>query len=120
MGKGGAGKSAIAGTFARALARRGEAVLAIDSDPMPGLAYSLGLELSDAAIPDDAVVEKAEGEAGPRFRLRPDLSPGEAVERYSLLGPDGVSVSTEEERRSHQRRRAPLTEAWTLGAEVSP
>ena len=90
VGKGGAGKSAIAGTFARALARRGEAVLAIDSDPMPGLAYSLGLELSDAAIPDDAVVEKLEGEAGPRFRLRPDLTPGEAVERYALPGPDGV------------------------------
>ncbi len=90
VGKGGAGKSAIAGTFARALARRGGDVLAIDSDPMPGLAFSLGLEVSDAAIPDDAVVEKQEGEAGPRFRLRPDLTPADAVERFAMSGPDGV------------------------------
>ena len=90
VGKGGAGKSAIAGTFARSLARRGRPVLAIDSDPMPGLAFSLGLEWSDAGIPPDAVVEKQEGEEGPRFRLRPGLSAVEAVERYSVTGPDGV------------------------------
>lgn len=91
VGKGGAGKSAIAGTFARALARRGESVLAIDSDPMPGLAFSLGLAVSDAPpIPDDAVVERGEGEEGPRFRLRADLSGAEAVERYAVTGPDGV------------------------------
>ena len=90
VGKGGAGKSAIAGTFARALARHGHPVLAIDSDPMPGLAYSLGLEISDAAIPDDAVEERKEGEEGPRFRLRPGLSAADAVEMYSVSGPDGV------------------------------
>jgi len=91
VGKGGAGKSAIAGTFARALARQGESVLAIDSDPMPGLAFSLGLAISEAPpIPDDAVVEKEQGEPGPRFRLRPGLSGGEAVERYAVSAPDGV------------------------------
>ncbi len=90
VGKGGAGKSAIAGTFARSLGRRGLPVLAIDSDPMPGLAFSLGLEVSDTAIPDEAVVEKEEGEPGPRFRLRSDLSVEEAVERYAMTGPDGV------------------------------
>lgn len=90
VGKGGAGKSAIAGTFARILARHGPAVLAIDSDPMPGLAYSLGLEVSDAPIPDEAVVERPEGEQGPRYRLRPDLSAVQAVERYTALAPDGV------------------------------
>ncbi len=90
VGKGGAGKSAIAGTFARALARQGAPVLAIDSDPMPGLAFSLGLEVTDAAIPEEAVVERKEGEEGPRYRLRPGLTPVEAVERYSVLGPDGV------------------------------
>lgn len=91
VGKGGAGKSAIAGTFARALARHGESVLAIDSDPMPGLAFSLGLAVTEASpIPDDAVVERGEGEKGPRFRLRPDLGGAEAVERYAVTGPDGV------------------------------
>lgn len=90
VGKGGAGKSAIAGTFCRSLARRGEPVLAIDSDPMPGLAFSLGLDIDDVAIPDEAVVERAEGEQGPRYRLRPDLTAEEAVERYAASAPDGV------------------------------
>jgi CO dehydrogenase maturation factor len=90
VGKGGVGKSAIAGTFARFLARRGEPVLAIDSDPLPGLAFSLGLERSDAPIPDEAVEEKPEGEEGPRWRLRAGLSPADAVEAYALTAPDGV------------------------------
>lgn len=90
VGKGGSGKSAIAGTFARALARRGEPVLTIDSDPMPGLAFSLGLPVSDAPIPDDAVVERGEGEDGPRYRLRPGLTAEEAVALYAVTGPDGV------------------------------
>lgn len=90
VGKGGVGKSAIAGTFARLLARRGAPVLAVDSDPMPGLAYSLGIGLDDAPIPDDAVRERAEGEEGPRFRLRDGLTADDALQRYGVAGPDGV------------------------------
>lgn len=90
VGKGGAGKSAIAGTFARALARRGGRVLAVDSDPMPGLGISLGFPVADIGIPDDAVVEKGEEEEGPRFRLRPGLSAVDAVKLYAPPGPDGV------------------------------
>jgi CO dehydrogenase maturation factor len=90
VGKGGAGKSAIAGTFARVLARRGEPVLTIDSDPMPGLAFSLGLERSDTPLPEDLVVERQPGEDGPRFRLRPGLSALDAVEQFAVTGPDGV------------------------------
>lgn len=89
IGKGGAGKSAVAGTFARVLARR-RPVLAIDSDPMPGLAFSLGVPVDDAPIPDEAVHERAEGDEGPRFRLRPGLGAVDAVERYAVRGPDGV------------------------------
>ena len=37
VGKGGAGKSTLAGTFARLLGRAGEPVLALDSDPLPGM-----------------------------------------------------------------------------------
>lgn len=92
VGKGGSGKSAIAGTFARVLARTGEPVLTIDSDPLPGLAYSLGLPPTEAPIPDDAVVEKAEGESGPRFRLRPGLTAAQAVDLYATEGPDGARL----------------------------
>lgn len=91
VGKGGAGKSAIAGTFARTLARQGDRVLAIDSDPLPGLAFSLGLPIEDTPpIPPEAVVERKEGEQGPRWRLNPDIDPLEAVERWSVEAPDGV------------------------------
>lgn len=90
IGKGGAGKSAIAGTFARLLARSGEPVLVLDSDPMPGLAFSLGLAVEDAGIPDDAVVERGDGEEGPRFRLRDGLSAEAAVGQYAAVAPDGV------------------------------
>jgi CO dehydrogenase maturation factor len=91
VGKGGAGKSAISGTFARHLARQGHNVLAIDSDPLPGLAFSLGLPIEySPPIPDDAVVERKEGEEGPRWRLNPDVDPTEAVEKWSVEAPDGV------------------------------
>lgn len=90
VGKGGVGKSAIAGTFARLLARRGAPVLAVDSDPMPGLAYCLGMAVEDAPIPDDAVRERSEDEEGPRFRLRDGLTAEAALEAYSAVGPDGV------------------------------
>lgn len=42
-GKGGSGKTTIAGTFARALARRSQNVLAIDGDTNPNLAISIGI-----------------------------------------------------------------------------
>ena len=91
VGKGGAGKSAIAGTFARQLAREDHKVLAIDSDPLPGLAFSLGLAIDRTPpIPDDAVIERKEGEDGPRWRLNPDVDPFEAVEKWSVEAPDGV------------------------------
>jgi CO dehydrogenase maturation factor len=89
VGKGGAGKSAIAGTFARLLARTGTPVLAVDSDPLPGLALSLGLESDEAPLPDEAVEERPEGER-PRWRLRSDIDAAEAIERYAATGPDGV------------------------------
>ncbi|MBA3287292.1 MAG: hypothetical protein H0U21_04590 [Acidimicrobiia bacterium] len=92
VGKGGAGKSALAGTLARVLARTGEPVLVIDSDPMPGLALSLGFPATDAGIPDDATVERADGEDGPRYRLRPGLSAAKAIELYAVAGPDDVRL----------------------------
>ena len=88
VGKGGAGKSTIAGTFARLLARRGQPVLALDSDPMPGLPYSLGVAVNDHPIPDDVVVPGGEGQ--PRWVLRPGLDAATMVDRYATECPDGV------------------------------
>lgn len=90
VGKGGAGKSVIAGTFARLLGRRGVPVLAVDSDPMPGLGFSVGLPGVATPLPDDALEDgepAADGRPGPP-RLR--LHPVEAAERYAAAAPDGV------------------------------
>lgn len=42
-GKGGVGKTTIAGTLIRALARPGREVLAVDADPNPNLALTIGI-----------------------------------------------------------------------------
>jgi CO dehydrogenase maturation factor len=90
VGKGGAGKSSLAGTFARQLAATGERVLALDSDPMPGLAFSLGVRQTDAGLPDEAV-EEYDADGRRRYRLR-DMTGADAVDRYAVRGPDGVHV----------------------------
>lgn len=90
VGKGGAGKSSVAGTFARLLAQTGERVLALDSDPMPGLAFSLGLPQSDAGLPDDAVQAYEDGDGRTRYRLRDGLSGTGAVEQYAVRTAEGV------------------------------
>jgi CO dehydrogenase maturation factor len=87
-GKGGAGKSTIAGTLARVVARRGTPVLALDSDMQPGLAASLG-----AAVPDEPPLNAAaERTEEGRWRLRKGIGPVRAVERYSTPAPDGVRL----------------------------
>lgn len=88
-GKGGAGKTTISGTIARALARSGHEVLAVDADVNPMLGISLGLgmdaterlagirqELSESRA-DDAIHEHTiEG----------------LIERFGEDAPDGVRV----------------------------
>jgi CO dehydrogenase maturation factor len=89
-GKGGSGKSVIAGTLARLLSRRGHKVLALDSDPMPGLAMSLGAE-EPSEPPLNAAAERYEKF---RWRLRKGIGPVRAVQRFSTEAPDGVRLLT--------------------------
>jgi len=86
IGKGGSGKSFLAGTLARFLAQRGRRVLAADLDSNPGLSYSLGLGATEAGLPDDALEEHPGADYG--WHLAPHLAPFEAVERFSTPGPD--------------------------------
>ena len=88
VGKGGAGKSVIAGTMARILARRGRKVLALDTDTLPGLALSLGAK-SDETPPLVSAVEKVGGGC---WRLKKGIGPVRAVQRFSTEAPDGVRV----------------------------
>ncbi|CAN5873598.1 carbon monoxide dehydrogenase accessory protein CooC [soil metagenome] len=87
VGKGGSGKSTVAGTIARLLAREGEKVLALDVDTLPGLAFSVGLgHIPEAGLPEE-LGERREGEG---WVLREEVSAESLVEQYSLDGPDGI------------------------------
>ena len=88
VGKGGVGKSVVAATLARTLARRGHRVLALDSDTLPGLSISLGAQVPDD-VPLNAAAER--NEKG-RWRLIKGVGPVRAVQRYATDAPDGVRL----------------------------
>ena len=89
VGKGGAGKSVIAGTMARLLAQQGRRVLALDSDLLPGLSISLGSGPDPIEPPLNAAAERDENN---RWRLRRGIGPVRAVQRYSTEAPDGIRL----------------------------
>ena len=86
VGKGGSGKSMVAGTLCRQLARRGECVLAMDVDTMPGLGLSLGLGEDCARLPA-GLAERVEGKG---WQVKPGFRPSNVVDRHARRGPDGV------------------------------
>lgn len=94
VGKGGSGKTTVAGTLVRGLARRGLPVLAVDADSNPNLGVTLGLpaEALDglSLMPRDLVqhVENPDGSHGHRLTL--ELPQVES--RFGISTPDGVTL----------------------------
>lgn len=93
VGKGGSGKTTLAGTLARVLASEGKRLLAIDGDPNPNLALTLGLTPKQAdrivSIPPSIMeIREAEGQR----RLEMTLPPDELMSRYAVSAPDGISL----------------------------
>ncbi len=90
-GKGGVGKTTLAGTLARLLARDGMDVLAIDADPDMNLASALGIDEPPLPLTEykDLIDERAGGPAG-MFKLNPKVD--DVVERFGVVGPDGVRM----------------------------
>jgi CO dehydrogenase maturation factor len=88
VGKGGAGKSTLAATIARTLARRGRRVLVLDHDSAPGLSISLGLEGADEPLLN-AAMEQGDDR---RLRFVDRLDPITAARRFAIDGPDGIRV----------------------------
>lgn len=92
-GKGGSGKTTIAGTLARALADTGRPVLAVDADLNPNLALTvgMGLEALDAGIPlPHEILEHRHIDGQDTAVLAAPLS--EIVERYGLVAPAGIDL----------------------------
>jgi CO dehydrogenase maturation factor len=85
-GKGGSGKTTVAGVLARLLAEGGNEVLTVDADENPNLGISLGLGLErtyelvsarEALLPDgpaislpmEEIIDRFAAEAGERLRI---------------------------------------------------
>jgi len=94
VGKGGSGKTTIAGTVARLLGQQTGKVLAIDGDTNPNLALVLGLSPSEAdaiTYTRSAVMRSVETEDGGR-RLELAIGLAELEARYVTKAPDGVEL----------------------------
>ena len=89
VGKGGVGKSVIAGTMARLVARQGTPVLALDSDLFPGLSLSLGSGPDPVEPP---LLGAAEQDATGQWGWREGVDATIAAQRFSTPAPDGVRL----------------------------
>lgn len=94
-GKGGSGKTTIAGTLARLLARDGAGrVLAIDADSNPNLALTLGLSPEQARELEPMnreVLKKVTDENGVTRSVLAE-PPEQILEQYGVLAADGVRL----------------------------
>lgn len=103
-GKGGVGKTLVAGTMSRMLARNQYKVLAVDADPALNLSYALGIpsDVASKIVPlssnEDFIRERAgvgsqiEDTRGFQnfFKLNPKVD--DVAEKYGVVGPDGVKL----------------------------
>jgi len=85
-GKGGVGKTTVSGTVARALARTGHEVLALDADlnPMLGVSLGVGGEQTELLLAARQAVAAGDAEHAPTVEG--------IVERFGADAPDGVRL----------------------------
>jgi len=95
-GKGGVGKTLIAGVLADFFVKKGFKVLAIDADPSPNLALTLGLSLDEASkiVPVSENTQLLESKTGTSFAgvYRLSFSVDDIVEKFAVKSPYGVNL----------------------------
>jgi len=94
VGKGGSGKTTITGVLARILAEEGAKILAIDGDPNPNLALTLGITREDADqinyIPP-SIMEVKEDADGKR-KLHMTLTEDDLISTYAAKAPGDIDL----------------------------
>ena len=93
-GKGGSGKTTIAGTLSRLLARQGRTVVAVDADTNPNLATTLGIATESGtpitALPRTLLVRETQADGSVKARFAAD--PLQVLQDFGARGPDGVHL----------------------------
>ena len=93
-GKGGVGKTTIAGTLARILAREHQRVMALDVDSNPNLATSLGISPERVeqmrAVPHGLTEWREDAEGKAYVHLRQPIP--QFIADYGVPAPDGVQL----------------------------
>ena len=95
-GKGGVGKTLIAGALAHASAKRGLKTIAIDADPSPNLALTLGLSIEEARqivpISENQELVKSKTATGVSGVYRLSFSVDDVVRDFSVQTPYGANL----------------------------
>lgn len=95
VGKGGVGKTTIAGTLARLFAKDDYRVIAIDADPSMNLYSAIGItndklkEIKPISEQKKLIEERA-GKTGGVFVLNPKVE--DLPQKFQVIGPDGVRL----------------------------
>jgi CO dehydrogenase maturation factor len=92
-GKGGSGKTTIAGTLARVMADRGQRVVAIDDDSNPNLALTVGAGAAIggvSGIPRDMLEEHTGADGNTRLEL--SIPAEDFIDRFGVPVRDNLTL----------------------------
>lgn len=95
-GKGGVGKTLVAGVLAEFLASRGFTVLAIDADPSPNLALTLGISAAEASkivpISENTPLIESKTQTGIPGVYNLSFTVEDIIDQFSVKTPFGVNL----------------------------
>jgi CO dehydrogenase maturation factor len=95
-GKGGVGKTLVSGTLAGYFAKKGFKVMAIDADPSPNLALTLGIPVEEAnqivPISEDAELLKSKTQTDYPGVYKLHFTVDDIIEKNGMQSPYGVNL----------------------------